>query len=106
MNEPLRLTREMIPVGRDNAVTRADLSQMTGLCDRLVRREITRLRVLDCDDPYVICSSSRNPPGYWRSDDPAEIDMFSRETRARASNTLKLLKDITRWRAMNDVDQA
>lgn len=43
------LTRDMIPYGRENAISRPELCEMTGLLDRQVRRQIAELRAEDSD---------------------------------------------------------
>lgn len=65
----------LIPYGRDNAVSRADLVRLTGWNDRKVRDEIKRLLR---NGERILSSSSAK--GYWRSDDPDEIERFLRES--------------------------
>ena len=64
----------LIPYGRDNAVSRADLVRLTGWNDRKVRDEIKRLLR---NGERILSSSSAK--GYWRSDDPDEIERFLRK---------------------------
>lgn len=66
------LKREMIPVGRENAISRRDLCRITGLSDRQVRREIAQLRLKDFGDDLVIVSTSRGR-GYYLTDNIDEI---------------------------------
>lgn len=54
--------KEYIPVGSDNAVSRAYLVQVTGLSDRIVRREIHKARR---DTPIL---NLQNGSGYYRPD--------------------------------------
>ena len=79
----MRITRDMIPVGRENAVSRKDLTGMTGLSDREVRRQIADLRALDDGDDFVIVSTSRRGRGYFLSDKPEEITHFIAEMLCR-----------------------
>ena len=88
--------REHIPIGRENAITRAELMQMWHMDDRGVRETIAKLRCMPTDDPYAIISSSHNPPGYWRSDVFAELERYIRETNARAKNTIRAAGDAKR----------
>ena len=88
--------REHIPVGRENAITRADLAKLWGIDDRAVRETISRMRAAPTDDPYAIISSSHNPPGYWRSDVFVELERYIRETNARAKNTIRAASDAKR----------
>lgn len=88
--------REHIPVGRENAITRAELAALWGMSDRDVRETIATMRIIDTDDPYAILSSSHAPAGYWRSDGRAELERYVREQRARARNVLKNTADARR----------
>lgn len=75
----MKVTRDMIPVGRENAVTRRALCSMTGLSDREVRRQIADLRAGDDGGDMVIVSSSRRGCGYFLTDKPEEIRAFIAE---------------------------
>lgn len=88
--------REHIPIGRENAITRMELSKLWGMDDRAVRETIATMRARPSDDPYAIISSSHNPPGYWRSDVFAELERYIRETNARAKNTIRAAGDAKR----------
>lgn len=88
--------REHIPVGRENAITRAELAALWGMSDRDVRETIANMRIIPTDDEYAILSSSRNPPGYWRSNGREELEQYVREQRARARNVLKNTQDARR----------
>lgn len=88
--------REHIPVGRENAVTRAELMDLWDMSDREVRETIATMRILPTDDPYAILSSSHNPPGYWRSDGQEELERYVQEQRARARNVIKNTMDARR----------
>ena len=61
----------LIPYGRENAISRSDLAKLTGWDDRKVRDEIKKLMR---DGEHILSSSSAK--GYWRSDDPEEIERF------------------------------
>lgn len=88
--------REHIPVGRENAITRAELAALWDMSDREVRETIATMRILPTDDPYAILSSSHNPPGYWRSDGQEELERYVKEQRARARNVIKNTQDARR----------
>ena len=64
--------------------------------DRGVRKTIATLRAEMEDDDYVILSTSHSPSVYWRSNDPAEIQEFIRETEARARNTFESIRTAKR----------
>lgn len=78
----MKITREHIPIGRENAVTRRQLCDLTGLSDREVRRQISQLRSVDDGTDMVIVSLS-NGRGYYRTSNPDEIRHFIAEMRKR-----------------------
>lgn len=88
--------REHIPIGRQNAISRSELAWLWKMSDRDARDTISKMRTTPSDDEYAILSSSCNPPGYWRSNDPKELERYSREVQARAKNTLAVLADVKR----------
>lgn len=63
--------------------------------ERQVRLIIAELRAQDNGDDYVIISLS-NKKGFWRSNDPEEIQTFKRELMNRAQHTFRPLKKINR----------
>lgn len=69
---------EYIPIGRSNAVTRKQLSYVTGLGDRQVREAIEYAR----SEGAVILSSSHHP-GYWMADEIDDIKQYVQEMRSR-----------------------
>lgn len=86
-----------IPVGKENAVTRAQLAKKWGVDDRTVRYRIAAMRAEDNGDDYIIVSHSRGGvKGYYRTDNPEEIRHFFMETKKRAINTFKPLKKMRR----------
>lgn len=87
----MKITRETIPVGRENAVTRSRLCELTGASDREVRRQISQLRSEKSEDDMVIVSVSRNR-GYYRTDNPEEIAHFIAEMRKRIRATRYAIK--------------
>lgn len=93
---PITPLREHIPIGKENAITRAELARLWSMDDRTVRETVARMRINQTDDPYAILSSSCNPPGYWRSDIRAELERYVKEGQARAKNTIAALGDARR----------
>ena len=69
---------DFIPYGKENAISRNTLTRVTGLDDRTVRATINRLRA---DGELILSSSHR--AGYWRSENPAEIEQYLRECENR-----------------------
>ncbi len=88
--------RSHIPIGRSNAISRAQLSGCWGCSDRVTRHIIANFRAEHDGDGYAILSSAHDPAGYWRSADPEEIAAFIRENEARARNTFLALHEAKR----------
>lgn len=88
---------ESIPVGRENAITRAELARLWNTSPDRVRHIIAALRAEDQGDDYIIYSSSSpENPGYYKTDEPSERRAFMAETKRRAINTFKPLKKAQR----------
>lgn len=89
---------EDIPVGSKNAISRAELAKKWSCSDRVARKRIAILRCeRDNNSRYVIVSHSRNGVhGYYRSDDPAAIEHFIRETEKRARSTFRMIQQARR----------
>lgn len=88
---------EDIPIGRENAVSRAVLANKWRMDDRAVRRRIANLRAFDNGDEYIIVSHSNGGVrGYFRTKNAEEIKHFYNETKKRAINTFKPLKKMRR----------
>lgn len=69
---------DCIPCGKENSISRAELVKRTGLDDRTVREEISRLR---SKGEFILSSSSHS--GYWLSDDSKEIEQYFKECDSR-----------------------
>ena len=86
-----------IPIGAENAITRAELARKWGVCDRIARSRIAELRADDNGDGYVIVSHSRcGVRGYYRTDDPDTIRRYVNEVHSRAQNTFLPLRKARR----------
>ena len=96
--------RNDIPLGRQNAISRKALAKMWKCSERDVRRFVANLRRVPGGDGCAILStSSTSPVGYWRSDNPAEIQAFILETENRARHTFLSLRDARR--VLNSIKQ-
>lgn len=84
-----------IPIGRENAITRAELAHKWGVSDRMARNMIAELRAEDNGDGMIIVAYSSGK-GYYRTDNPAEIDHFIKEMSKRARNTFAPLRKARR----------
>ena len=77
----------MLPFGKDNAVTTQELMRLTGCGSvRELRQRIASAR----EQGAIICSGSGK--GYWRPKDRQEIEQFIKTMKARALNTLKVIR--------------
>lgn len=76
-----------IKAGRENAVTRAQLVNLTGLSDRKVRKQIEHYR--NCGIPIMSASDGK---GYWMAESIEETERFlcEADNRARAQQYIKL----------------
>lgn len=77
----------LLPVGKENAISTADLVRLTG-CKSA--RELQERIALERNAGAVICSGSGR--GYWRPKDRQEIQEFVKTMNARALNTLRAAK--------------
>lgn len=84
---------DFIPTGKENAVSKQKLCELTGTDERLIRASIKR----QVENGVPILSSSGHK-GYWYSDDIDEIEEFIRENEHRVKSltrtTAKLKKHL------------
>lgn len=84
-----------IPIGRENAISKAELMRRWNMSERMVRRTIQELRAADYGDDYVIISSSSDK-GYFKSDRLDEITAFKKEVTNRGRHTFLPLRKVNR----------
>ena len=77
-----------IPRGRENAITRRELADLTHIPDRQIRELVKRANKELAGKGEAILSSS-NKAGYWISDDPAEIRAYIAESDRRIKTQLQ-----------------
>ena len=97
MKEDMERVFNSIPKGKSKAISREQLSFLTGYSDRRNRAIIASLR----REGRLICSDSKNK-GYWRADSVTEAERYINEmihramsilgTVSKARRELKLLK--------------
>jgi hypothetical protein len=83
-----------IPIGRENAISRTDLAKLWGCNDRTARERIADMRCKENDGFVIVSHSNSGPAGYYRTNDPIEIQHFVNEMEKRARSTFRPL-----WRA-------
>ena len=85
------MIEEYIPLGRENAVTRAQLCTLTDLSDRMVRKEIELARRRGC-----IIINQQDGRGYYQPTDLEEISVQYRQNKRRALSILAQQKYMRR----------
>lgn len=78
---------EFIPYGRKNAVKRADLVNMIGLSDRVVRKLIE-----DARQSGVIIINMQDGRGYYRPEKREDLEYYIRQEEGRAKSIHRNLK--------------
>ena len=84
-----------IPIGYENRKTYSELCEEWGMSRRYVRHVLHRLSEVDNGDGLILIRSAYST-GFYRTDDPSEIERYRREVISRASNTFSMLKKINR----------
>ena len=84
-----------IPIGRENAVTYAELCLKWECRERKVRHILHELSGIDTGDKYILIRSSHGK-GFYKTDNIAEIERYATEICNRAKNTFIPLKKIQR----------
>lgn len=86
----------LIPEGKNNAISMAELSRLTDQDGRTVRKAIEKARRNDA----IICSSKA---GYYTPASTEELQEFYKSARKRAMTTLTVLKSTRRMlKALED----
>lgn len=81
---------EVIGVGKENAVTRANLAAKLGMPDRAVRKMIAEAR-----DQGAVILNAQDGKGYYLSEDPVDIRRQYNTNRARAMSILRQQKHLS-----------
>lgn len=77
-----------IPIGRENAISRQDLTRLWHVDDRTARYRIAQFRnKMPADNYFVVSYSRGGVKGYYRTDNADEIMRYVAETCKRLSNT-------------------
>lgn len=82
---------DILPVGKENAISTADLVKITGCTSS---RDLQERIALERNAGAIICSGSGS--GYWRAKNRQEILDFVHCMDARAKNTLAATKSARR----------
>lgn len=86
---------QCIPIGKENAISYASLQCFWGVKEREVRRVLEKLSKYDNGDPYILIRSSRGG-GFYRTDDPDDIEAYRKERYSIAMKNLAHISKINR----------
>lgn len=78
---------DYIPIGRENAISRQKLCELTGLNDRVLRKYIAKARETTC-----ICNGQADGGGYYIPSTLEDANHFYKQERARALSVLRCLR--------------
>lgn len=90
-----------LPVGKENAVSYAELCKRWGRGERAVREILHELSRYDNGDNYILIRSSSGC-GFYRTDDEDDIAAYRQECLNRGRNVFAPLKKINR--VLKEVD--
>lgn len=85
-----------IPVGKENAVSYNTLCTMWGVDRRTVRAILHNLSLYDNGDNYILIRSSKNGGGFYKTDDPAELQAYKKECLNKGRSNFAPVKKINR----------
>ena len=78
----------VIPYGKENAISRQNITKLTGVCDRIIRHTVKELNKELVKHGEAILSSSK-VRGYWRTTNIYEMKEYIREGKHRQQMLLK-----------------
>lgn len=84
-----------IPVGANNAVDYPTLCSLWKCSERYVRRILHRLSCHDNGDDFILVRSAKGR-GFYKTDDPEQIEAYRAECLNRGKSILAALKKINR----------
>lgn len=84
-----------IPVGKENAISYLNLCVKWNKDKRTVRLILHELSRLDSGDDYILIRSSSGR-GFYKTDDPVEIEAYKRECLSRGRNVFAPIRKINR----------
>lgn len=79
---------DLLPIGAENAVSRRELSALTGIEDRQLRRQIAKERRAG----VLILSSSESNGGYYRAASREELQRYVRSMQSRSKEILTVIR--------------
>jgi len=91
---------DLLPVGAENAVSRRELSALTGIEDRQLRRQIAQERRAG----VLILSSTESNGGYYRAASREELQRYVRSMQSRSKEILTVIR--TAEEALQNYEEA
>jgi len=85
--ENLSHIEEYIPYGRNNAIRRADLVNLIGMSDRVVRQMIE-----DARQSGIVIINMQDGRGYYRPEKREDLEYYIRQEEGRAKSIHRNLK--------------
>lgn len=79
---------DLLPVGAEYAISRRELSALTGIEDRQLRRQIAKERRAG----VLILSSSESNGGYYRAASREELQRYVRSMQSRSKEILTVIR--------------
>ncbi len=79
---------DILPAGAENAISRRELSALTGLPDRQLRRQIAEER----RSGLLILSSSESNGGYYKAANAEELRRYVRSMQSRSKEILAVIR--------------
>lgn len=95
MQSALNVFWEDIPVGKENAITYAELCELWQCAERQARETLHSLSRYDNGDNYILIRSS-SCKGFYRTDDESEIKAYKRECLNKGRSVFAPVKKINR----------
>lgn len=89
-----------IPIGKENAVTYADLVNMWDKPERAVRAILHELSLFDNGDDYILIRSASGK-GFYKTDDAATIRSFKKECLNKGKSIFAPVRKINRVLSAN-----
>lgn len=84
-----------IPIGKENAIDYTALCNMWDCSERTARLILHELSSIDNGDDYILIRSGKNK-GFYRTDNPEEIEMYRREVLNKGRSMFVPLKKCDR----------
>lgn len=92
---------KQIPIGRENAIDYTKLCGMWDCSERTARAIMHELSSYDNGDNYILIRSGKSK-GFYRTDEPAEIEAYRRECLAKGRSIFAPVRKCNRILAIDD----